>query len=213
MMLKPIEGSQMVDHTENRDAIVRELQRELVGPAPMGKELDCSGKIVFHEAAESYGPWRQKGSGEEIITRDSPTKRYGVGVLYPIGVQQEYEMAATMPEVSGSEQEPQSETQEPLTEPARESLEVIAERTGSSALDSESDDFDLSTANTFRPNSMAVSFLSEVPAGSELVVEASGGRYKRITIDVEGKERVWWLRSPVTLKATFRAEKIGRASC
>jgi hypothetical protein len=36
-----------------------------------------------------WKPWRQKGSGEEILTRDAPLTRYGVGVLYPIGVSSE----------------------------------------------------------------------------------------------------------------------------
>src|SRR5215510_4936767 len=72
------------DHVGNRELIIEAVKEELVGPSPRGKEIDCSGTIVFNEANESYGPWRQKDSGEEILLRDAPTKRYGVGVLYPL---------------------------------------------------------------------------------------------------------------------------------
>src|SRR6476646_8339043 len=75
----------MVAHTPNRDKIVEELRRELVGPSPFGAELDCTQSIIFTTKEESYKPWVQKGSGDEILQRDSPSKRYGIGVLYPLG--------------------------------------------------------------------------------------------------------------------------------
>ena len=72
-------------HFNNRQAILKSLKQELVGPSPAGNELDCSQPVTFEKVSESYGPWRQKDSGEEVIQRDSPTKRYGIGVLYPLG--------------------------------------------------------------------------------------------------------------------------------
>jgi hypothetical protein len=55
---------------------------------------------------------------------------------------------------------------------------------------------------------MAVSFLAELPAGSQLVVRASGGRYTRKPVTVGRNERVWWLRSPVVLEAAFSANAL-----
>src|SRR5215469_8124161 len=73
----------MVDHIADRVGLLGSLRRELVGPDPRGEELDCTQLVMFETAEKSYGPWRQKGSGEEILQRDPPTKRYGIGVLYP----------------------------------------------------------------------------------------------------------------------------------
>jgi hypothetical protein len=67
-------------HMENRTQLIISLREELVGPSPQGEELDCSGEIRFEDA-----------SGEEILMRDRPVKRYGVGVLYPIGLAYEAE--------------------------------------------------------------------------------------------------------------------------
>src|SRR5438876_8414157 len=73
-----------MDHVANRDRIIQALREELVGPSPQGSELDFSGEVDFQDAKESYKPRRQKGSGDEILQRDRPLRRYGVGVLFPV---------------------------------------------------------------------------------------------------------------------------------
>src|SRR5215208_3440069 len=75
----------MSAHIVNRERVISSLKEELIGPSPQGEELDCTKEIVFADAAESYKPWRQAGSGEEILQRDAPLNRYGAGVLYPFG--------------------------------------------------------------------------------------------------------------------------------
>src|SRR6266436_4010849 len=75
----------MSNYIDGRNTILQALKEELVGPSPQGKEIDCTQPISFDDAKQSYGPWRQKDSGEEILMRDPPCKRYGVGVLYPMG--------------------------------------------------------------------------------------------------------------------------------
>ncbi len=74
----------MTNYADGRSSVLQALQEELVGPSPRGSEIDCTQPMFFDNAKESYGPWRQKGSGEEILLRDPPCKRYGVGVLYPM---------------------------------------------------------------------------------------------------------------------------------
>ncbi|MDF5724002.1 MAG: hypothetical protein PUP91_26765, partial [Rhizonema sp. PD37] len=79
----------MTKHIENRDKIIQSLREELVGPSPQGKAINCSGEITFNSAQEGfYGPWIQD-NGEEILQRDSPTIRYGVGVLYSLNTKLE----------------------------------------------------------------------------------------------------------------------------
>src|SRR5208282_1843354 len=73
----------MVDHIADRSVLLDSLRRELVGPDARGEELDCTQPVTFPTLEKSYGPWRQKGNGEEILQRDPPMKRYGIGVLYP----------------------------------------------------------------------------------------------------------------------------------
>ena len=96
----------MADHIANRDAVLHALRQELVGPCPLGEEIDCTQAIQLDDAEAAYRPYRQRGSGEEILQRDSPTKRYGVGVLYPME-------APEVPEESGAQPPPAEEEDGP----------------------------------------------------------------------------------------------------
>lgn len=203
----------MPDHIGNRDEIIRALNEELVGPSPQGEEIDCSKEIFFKDASESNKPWRQKGSGEEILVRDIPCKRYGVGVLYPMGTEQEYDPQEAgftnrqaLGEVGDGASHLREMPEDPLTDTARKDIEKALKRTGQSISESESDELDLSTANLYRPSSMAVSFLADFPEGARLNIVATGGRYQKKQIP--GRERPWWLRSPVRINAEFKAEDI-----
>lgn len=199
----------MTDHITNRDAVLLALRQELVGPHPLGEEIDCVGAIQLDDTDSAYRPYRQRGAGEEILQRDSPTKRYGVGVLYPMEVPDE------VPE-SQSQQPPEEEDLTTEAESGRETLtasavhdcETIAARADRrpSEIDAETDDFDLSSANAYKPSSMAVSLLVRLPAGTTLAVTATGGRYAAKEVLLTGREREWWLRSPVLLVSRFVRE-------
>jgi hypothetical protein len=65
----------MVDHIANRDAVLQAIRRELVGPHPLGEEIDCVAAIQLDDTESAYRPYRQRNTGEEILQRDSPTKR------------------------------------------------------------------------------------------------------------------------------------------
>src|SRR5207248_8912395 len=60
-------------HGELLDA----LRRELVGPSPAGEEVDISRSIILDDPKLQNRSYRQVGTGEEILTRDPPIKRYG----------------------------------------------------------------------------------------------------------------------------------------
>ena len=201
----------MVDHIADRALLLDSLRRELVGPDPRGKELDCKRPVTFETVDKSYGPWHQNENGEEVLQRDPPTKRYGIGVLYPAQTLDQddsgVDALVTQPPADPSDavELPQDDL---LTAQARKDLEDIQHRSARSSAEPESEDLDLSSANSYRPSSIAVSFLALVPDGAKLIVEAKGGRYRRFPVTIEGKERIWWLRSPVSLRAQFSRDAL-----
>jgi hypothetical protein len=163
----------MPDHIANRDTILRALREELVGPCPIGAEIDCTAGIQLDDAEAAYRPYRQLGTGEEILQRDSPTKRYGVGVLYPMEAPIAPEELESQPPAPDDELGPESAgaAPEPLTASAIRDCEAIAARAEHRLPEADSDDFDLSSANAYKPSSMAVSLLVRLPEGAELVVD------------------------------------------
>ena len=115
----------IMSHIENRKIIIEKLREELIGPAPNGEELDCQKPIVFDEANESYKPYRQAGTRDEILQRDAPLNRYGAGILYPL-VEPEIEETQDLFDVAD-----EAETEKPekfLTETATKILDSIAGR-------------------------------------------------------------------------------------
>lgn len=195
----------MADHIANRDAVLRALGRELVGPDPVGDEIDCTSAIRLDDAESAYRPYRQRGTGEEILQRDAPTKRYGVGVLYPREVtESEEELQADAPPSDEPDpSDPPDGGPEILTRTAAQDCETIAGRSDQRLPETGADDLDLSSANAYKPSSMAVSLLVSLPEGEELIVTATGGRYRIKDVMLMGRPRPWWLRSPVRVVGRF----------
>lgn len=198
-----------MSHIANRDSVIRSLREELVGPCPLGQEIDCTQAIQLEDAEAAYRPYRQLRSGEEILQRDSPTKRYGVGVLYPMDEQDEDDQIdAHVPraEEEALRQPPDNENaKEVIAATAMQDCEKIAARADIRLLGSDADDFDLSSANAYKPSSMAVSLLIHLPVGGVLKVVATGGRYAALPVLLLGREREWWLRSPVRIESRFHS--------
>jgi len=194
----------MPDHIATRRRLLEALREELVGPSPQGIPIDCTTPITFDQREQSFGPWRQAGSGEEILQRDRPVKRYGIGVLHPLGTMEELDLDTTLPTEDG---EP-----DVLTGQAQSVLEAMEERSGGTVAEAENDDLDLSTANTYRPSTMGISFLAELDDEAVLRVTLTGGRYRRKAITVAGQQRDWWLRSPLQLSTSFTSAALRAAS-
>jgi hypothetical protein len=102
---------------------------------------------------KSYGPWKQKETGEEILQRDPPSKRYGIGVLYPTQTrdQDESGLDASVTQVSTeAEDSVATSNDDLLTTEARKDLEQIQERVqqrkGPATPEDDTDDLDLSVA-------------------------------------------------------------------
>lgn len=212
----------MPDFVAGRATLASALKEELVGPCPRGTAIDCARTVTFPDRESAYGPWRQAGSGEEILQRDRPIKRYGIGVLYPPMTAGDTDPGTDTEGEDDSaaiEDVPTGDAQEILAQPAAESIGRIAER--QRAADSEESDFDLSTANSYRPSAIGLSFVCRAPHGSRLCVAVEAGRYreKEVTIrtgkpDASGsggdehQVRRWWLRSPVRIDARFVGDEL-----
>lgn len=195
----------MNKNTLNRRYIVDALRRELVGPSPTGKEIDCTVPIKFSSFEDANGPWVQKDTGEEILQRDPPTKRYGIGVLHPFEIREI--IADEAPDLAAPgfitlSDEGAGDENSPLKESAARDLENGLERTGR---DDTLSDLDLSGSNAYHPSSMGISFLVDMPQNSRLVVKATGGRYDSLPVTVATSQRTWWLRRPVVIAEEFEA--------
>lgn len=197
-----------------RGRVLAQLRSELVGPsnraegAPVAEPLLIDG-VPTIPTDKQNGPFCDASSGEEILCRDRPTKRYGVGVLYPAQQLVTDSRTDTEPDADEWQAGPPSSTDDEIEEiplgpnAAAHEPRIVGEP--------DSDDFDLSTTTQYRPSAMAVSFLATVRVGDQIRLEASGGRYQQFAVNVEGKdggpgrERQWWVRRPVALCATFEA--------
>ena len=131
-----------------------------------------------------------------------------MAVLYPAGIDYgSVSIEEFTEEISDVASDPETSYSQGADSP-NTSTEVLGAEAEQEVVEAESDDLNLSTANSYKPSSMAVSFLVDLPNGSEIVVEASGGRYKKKTIQVGGSDRTWWLRQPVTMESRFSSEDI-----
>ena len=212
----------MPDYVTAREALATALAEELVGPCPRGQEIDCTKEIAFPDRESSYGPWRQLGSGEEILLRDRPIKRYGIGVLYPPQTRGDADPPVS---ADGADDEqgsiPPDDGEQIVGDKAAAAMDLIAGR--GVAPEPDESDFDLSTANSYRPSAMGLSFVCMMPPGARMKVDLSAGRYtpKQVTVTTSGADRganggdqpreqtrTWWLRSPVRVVAEFAAEDL-----
>ncbi|MDQ3459730.1 MAG: hypothetical protein M3498_10600, partial [Deinococcota bacterium] len=133
-----------MNHIANRSLIVDALCEELVGPSPQGRAISCAGHVSFSSNEAFYGPWRQE-NGEEILQRDPPIVRYGVGVLYPM--KSEFEKEETAPEEGAPVVD---EGRDITTDKFVQEVEAIEKRAGQNA-EPEGDDLELPTANAVQP--------------------------------------------------------------
>ena len=188
---------------EARATIEASVRSELFGPAedeqPRGTPIDCSsGTIRFESQEVSRGQFHDATTLQEILTQSSPLRRYGIGVLHSGAAQKG---GAIVTGSTESEDEDLSwvpgiaESEDVLDEP---SVEVTGKLRHEEA---DSDDFDLTDANSFKPSAMALSIKCRVPARGSLEIKVRGAYYDKILTHIPGLERPreWWLRRPFEL--------------
>ena len=182
------------------------VRRELFGPAddeaPSGRPIDCSGGSIRFESREaSHGQFHDAATLQEILTQSNPLRRYGIGVLHGGAVDRRPRIAA-----DSVESDPTGMSWVPGLADSEEILDGPPVGINGVLRDDEadSDDFDLTDANTFKPSAMAMSIKCRVPLAGSLEVKVQGAYYDKITARIPGLERPreWWLRRPFELIGT-----------
>lgn len=187
---------------EAREIVEAALRRELFGPVEgdpvRGQPLTISAGVVHFDSKDaSRGQFHDVETGQEILTSGTPLKRYGVGVLY-----------AGASSIGGSPSEAaeqdSSEDLDGVTGIAASEDDPLGppvEIQGHIRHDvADSDDFDLTDANSFKPSAMAVSFETRLTDSGDLRVEVAAARYEKLTVHIPGvaKPVEWWARRPFT---------------
>lgn len=196
---------------EARKIVEAAIRRELFGPIEgdpvFGQALIAKNGIFHFETKEaSRGQFHDAETGQEILTTGSPLKRYGIGVLYGGG-----SMGGS---ASDAEESDGSEDLRGVTGIAVSEDDPIGppvEIQGHVRHDvADSDDFDLTDANSFKPSAMAVSFECRVSDSSALNVNVEGARYEKLTVHIAGvaKPVEWWVRRPFAAQGTIRGRTL-----
>jgi hypothetical protein len=195
---------------EARSLVEAAARRELFGPAddenPRGRAVDCSGGAIHFGAKEdSWGQFHDQGTGQEILTLSDPLRRYGIGILYSGAAQRGSAIRSDSAEGGDTDITWVPGLAESEDNPEGPPMEVK----GTLHFDEpDSDDFDLTDANTFKPSAMAVSFKCRVPAQGSLEITVGGAYYDKIDAHIAGfaKPRTWWVRRPFQLTGTVSGE-------
>lgn len=181
-----------------RNTVEGQVRRELFGPLNqserIGKPLDLSVPVRFKNWADANGPWHDADSGEEILAGLQPTKRYGVGLLFPAGTPRDL----NEDEVGTSQVlDTESSTPGPTANPSPE-VEVNSE-----ASEVGGDDLDLAGANQFLPSSLALTCSLADDTEGVITWVVRGALYKGFAVEVDGSKRTWWLRKPFEMFGTL----------
>jgi hypothetical protein len=198
---------------EARETVEAALRRELFGPLDgdpvRGQPLTINAGVVHFEKKEaSRGQFHDADSGQEILTSGTPLKRYGVGVLFAGATVGGSPVESAVEEVS--------DALDGVTGIALSEDDLIGppvEIQGHVRHDiADSDDFDLTDANTFKPSAMAVSFETRMADAGALTVEVVGARYEKLTVHIAGVARPvdWWVRRPFEAVGTISGRTVLR---
>ena len=225
-------STDLENNLRNRKWLVSRLRAEIVGPDPSGAKFDI--KVESRELSFSWEEFRtprRQNNGEEVIWQDPPAKRYGAGILFPIGVLEEQEKMR-----AGDDQQNKTEIDPGENQNVDEKLERTAERKAATtrvAVD-ESEDYEVTLTNAFRPSAIGLSFLADFAneseglsveivsvgrLGSDTLQEIPSGIYKQINALVGEPaglkhSRALWLRVPLLneaqkyLKADFSSAEL-----
>jgi len=205
----------LTENFANRKWLATRLRAEIVGPDPAGPRQDIGpASVHFRLAWDEFRKPRRQLNGEEVVWQDPPTKRYGAGVLFPIGVTEEQ-----------GTQQANVESQPIPSDGPNENIkvdEVLVKRAEERAANTpvamdESEDYAVALANALKPSAIGLSFLADFSVelsgisvevlsvgrlGGKDFEESPAGTYRRITVDVGTagaipSARPVWLRIPL----------------
>lgn len=225
------------DHLKNRQWMVAALAGEIYGPGgrysgwqnelyKQPEEIAVTDGYVF-PSWDEYNLKRhvQAGSKEEILKEEAPTKRYGVGLLFPDEAPLDDTNETSLSEDSDAALEAASGVLDEALKGDNSSgteLQMAADiadkckrLAGLAGRDLDSDDDSvtgqedeadaLQLARMRRPRSMGITFAVDVTNGPlNIVIE--GARYRRFKVEILGKEgkeaviRDVWARVPIRIE-------------
>nr|WP_075518932.1 hypothetical protein [Moritella viscosa]SHO13430.1 Helicase domain protein [Moritella viscosa] len=174
-----------MEGSEVRDQIIlKTVQEELLGPCIYGESFDWQSGAV--KKSQLNTPLKASIDHEEIL-KVYPIQRYGIGVIYPI---------ESSVELEGNSNDEQEDVLSDSEEESIESPSLSKQVRINSSEDS--NDFDISLANTRSPSSMGISFLIDLDSAKLLEFNVSGAFYKAFTVTSdEGHSFNWWKREPI----------------
>lgn len=189
--------------SEARGIVEAAVRRELFGPVggeePVGEPLDCSTGVIHFESTEaSRSQFHEATSLEEILTQSDPLRRYGIGVLYSGAAQRGSAITPARDDIADVDVSWVSGIADNEENPDDSPVEVKGKLRFDEA---DSDDFDLTDANSFKPSAMAISFKCRIPVGGSLQITVRGASYEKLSARIPGlkQPRDWWLRKPMEL--------------
>jgi hypothetical protein len=174
-----MEGSEVRDQV-----ILKTVQEELLGPCIYGESFDWQSGTV--KKSQLNVPLQASLDNEEIL-KIYPIQRYGIGVVYP-------SETSIVIEDENDEIQDNNLSDSEAEATAAPSLSKQVRINNSD----DSNDFDISLANTRSPSSMGLSFLIDLKRAKLLEFKISGAFYKAFTVTSdEGHSFNWWKREPI----------------
>jgi hypothetical protein len=207
--------SELDTNLANREHILSRLRSEIVGPDPCGTPVTLTDKQAL--TWEEFRLARRQLNGEEIVWQDSPTRRFGAGILFPLETNEQVQINAAaaddnlgldsseLANVSGDEKDAPGQLDD-------------SDRGALGFNDAAGEDDEVTLANAFQPSALGMSFLADLGAervgiavelvslgriDSSVVKEGACGVYKPISLNVGGLidkkpiSRKVWLRQPI----------------
>jgi hypothetical protein len=187
---------------QNRTWLLERLRVEVIGPDPSGEPFEPKADGITFLTWEEYRKPKRQKNGEEILWQDPPIKRYGAGIVFPLGLtelKQMAEEAASTPEtLEDTDPGPDirvDEIQEKKVHEDASKIKILADET---------EDYDVTLANAYRPSAMGLSFLADFTAEAEgFSVRVECAHYAQVKVKVgysreaeKLSDRELWFRIP-----------------
>lgn len=191
----------------NRDALYQNLLEEFIGPSVSENSLplDTNKFNIFNDYDEYMKTYKDKNTDEEIL-KQTPTRRYGIAILYPKQTIDESMIENDQEEIEIDD------IDSVIHKEAQKDLDEIDNRSVDNEDIDDIENIDMVSANAYQQSSMAISFRADLPLDGELIIYVNGGRYHSfpIAIKVKDEERQqnWWVRRAVSIVSKVKASKL-----
>ena len=197
---------------QNREVLIDELRRELMGPDPEGEKIQIP-EGTFNISPDDTYSLQTQNNGEEIIKNGyrtlTPTRRYGIGILYPFSIKNNNkDKQEDDPDITEEMNIGDGESDNFSDEVDSEPVSKLKEKR-TSALTTEDDlDESLPDYDPYKPSTMGISFVIRYEDNLNLNIFVTGGHYidKNAHYDPNKSPNTWWLRENVKLEANHKIE-------